>query len=199
MSPFIISYCHWLTYLSSIAVGFTVNLSATLRDRSIFILAAYPAIGKSAYPACSAIEEPAYQLHNWSTHIPAACSVMEEPAYLLATQLANLHISCDGESAYQLRAPWWRNLRIYWPLNWPIYISVACSAMGNLPTSYTVDQSTYWLHTPWSGDLSIGRDQSMGWRGWVGWVESMDGNYLLSSAMVVRWGSDHGVGLHLCR
>src|SRR5437868_12103635 len=23
----------------------------------------------------------------------------------------------------------------YWPLNWPIYISAACSAMGNLPTS----------------------------------------------------------------
>ena len=54
------------------------------RDREICLL----------YPACSVIEESVYQLHNWSTHIPAACSVMEEPTYLLATQLANLRISC---------------------------------------------------------------------------------------------------------
>ena len=73
-------------------------------DWSIFILAAYPATRKSAYPllnwfihisaACSEMEESAYQLHNWSICIPAACSAMKEPAYLLATQLANLHISC---------------------------------------------------------------------------------------------------------
>ena len=73
-----------------------LHISCISRDRSIFISAAYPAIGKSAYP-----------LLNWSIYISAACFTMKESVYLhisctlhdegiclSATQLINLHISC---------------------------------------------------------------------------------------------------------
>ena len=52
--------------------------------------------------------------------------------------MRNLSISYTiDQSAYQLHALQWRNLCIYWPLNWPIYISAARSAMG---------ESAYQLH-----------------------------------------------------
>ena len=122
MSPFIYHILLPLTDLSLIYSCRLHGQSICHATRSINLHTGCIPRDREICPACSAIEEPAYQLHNWSTHIPAACSVMKEPAYLLATQLANLHISCmfrDGDSAYQLHT----------------------SRSGNLSISHAIDQS----------------------------------------------------------
>ena len=101
-------------------------------------------------------QKSTYQLHNWSTHIPAACSAIGEPAYqLCALWWGNLHTCWPRNWSTHIPAAWSETEESAYQLhNWSIYIP-AGSVMGNLLTSYTIDQSAYQLHTPRPGNLPI--------------------------------------------
>ena len=152
----IISYYHWLTYLSSIAAGFTVNLSAMPRDRSVFIPAAYPATRKSAYP-----------LLNWSIYLHTSCRLHDQ-SICHATRSINLHTSCisrDQEiclSATQLislhTSCVLHDERTCLPAIQLINLHTSCMLHDGgtcISTGHAIDPSTYQLHTPRPGNLPI--------------------------------------------